>query len=256
MNSDRIANDSELQTIKDSEGLNFPFPEMFFSSNFLTCKHKDSGITVGFNAVDALRGCKIDIDDQGEIDRTTFKVKEHKQWESRTDSNGKHIKTWREDFDWTYTTTYAGTIKEHGKAALKVPAQKDEGIDYDLLKRRDPILWYGSTQLYEDDLFDHGDSSYNVKIRVMSNCFFILGRMWLRVDDTFLRIFDTRVFHVFGTNKIIIEIKRQEASRSDLVRMNSENLLTEVRNCRKAEQVDTKLRVIKNESFVVTVRRD
>jgi len=252
INNGRIANDSELEALKTNDGLDFPLPEMVFFSNYLSCIHQNSGIEVNFNPVDALKGCKIKRNETGEPDRELFKVKMHHKWQNRTDAHGMEIKQWRDDFDWTYTTTYAATIKDTSGACVK-RRTSTKRIDYEMLKRKDPILWFGTTQLYEDDLFDNGDSSYTIKVRVMADCFFILGRMWLRVDDTYLRIFDTRIFHAFGQNDILIETCHQEASKEKLHQIGKDFLLTDHRNCKRPEQVDKKLPSIHAETQLVIV---
>jgi len=104
------------------------------------------------------------------------------------------LKDFNRPFDWTYTSDYKGTVRDWVKVE---PA--DVGIDYEQLKRQDPILFYSSLTLYEDELADNGcaqvykcnflarDRVYTfikmcVRIRVMPTCFFILCRFYLRVD--------------------------------------------------------------------------
>ena len=94
-----------------------------------------------------------------------------------------------------------------------------------MLKRRDPILWYDVVDLYETELDDAGSGLLQCKVRVMPGCLFVLCRWWLRVDDTFVRVFDTRMFHAFGSNSralprpaaVVFEITRKEASWAALV---------------------------------------
>ena len=191
----RIANDNEIEAIKaENPSLDFPFPEMLFARNAVKCKV--NSVEISFNPVDALFGCKIKFDSNKVADRNTFKVKG--EWRERKDPHGNTIKTWREDFDWTYTTNYFGTFVKNGEKLT--PEQTDLKIDYELLRRRDPILFYDAVDLFEDDLFDNGITHLSAKIRVMDSCYFVLMRMWLRVDNVYLRIFDTRVFHEFGKN--------------------------------------------------------
>lgn len=189
----RISNDSEIEAMKsDHPKLDFPLPEMLFARNAVHCKARDTCIS--FSPIDALEGCKIQFDANQVPDRTVFKVKG--EWQERKDPDGNMIKTWREDFDWTYTTNYFGTFKKDGAPVNAV--KTDQKIDYDLLRRRDPILFFDAVDLFEDDLFDNGVSNLSVKIRVMEASFFVLMRLWLRVDKVYLRVYDTRVFHQFG----------------------------------------------------------
>ena len=41
----------------------------------------------------------------------------------------------------------------------------------------------------------------------MSDSWFVLVRYYLRVDNVVVRIFDTRLYHEFGTNYILREFK-------------------------------------------------
>lgn len=59
--------------------------------------------------------------------------------------------------------------------------------------------------LYEDELHDHGGSELNVRVRVMPHAFFVLARLFVRVDAVVFRIFDTRVFHSFGSHEVVRE---------------------------------------------------
>ncbi len=43
------------------------------------------------------------------------------------------------------------------------------------------------------------------RYRVMADCFFVLLRYYLRVDEVLVRIFDTRIFHSFDTNHLLRE---------------------------------------------------
>lgn len=88
-------------------------------------------------------------------------------------------------------------------------------IPLQLLARQDPvldrILFYDDVPLYEDELHDHGGSELNVRVRVMPHAFFVLARLFVRVDSVVFRIFDTRVFHSFGSNEVVRESTGMEA---------------------------------------------
>ena len=68
------------------------------------------------------------------------------------------------------------------------------GIDWELLRRRDPILFTDEVLLYEDELADSGIAMLSARVRVMPACWFVLLRFWMRVDGALLRLRDTRVF--------------------------------------------------------------
>ncbi|KXS20529.1 TIP41-domain-containing protein [Gonapodya prolifera JEL478] len=70
-------------------------------------------------------------------------------------------------------------------------------IDYALLSRRDPILFFDEIPLYEDELSDNGSTALFAKVRVMQHSLLILLRHFLRIDNVLFRITDTRVFITF-----------------------------------------------------------
>jgi hypothetical protein len=138
-------------------------------------------------------------------------------------------------FDWTYTTTYKGTIEkkttgvtEQAAAPASAPAPSSnssvnslvsptsEEIPVSMLQRPDPILWYDTLPLFEDELHDNGISQLVVKVRVMDACMLVLMQFWLRVDDILMRVYDTRWFHQFGTKKAIREQTRRENTFDEL----------------------------------------
>ena len=50
----------------------------------------------------------------------------------------------------------------------------------------------------------------------MGDCFYVLFRYYLRVDEVLVRIFDTRIFHSFDTNYITREFKYSESTYDEL----------------------------------------
>lgn len=125
------------------------------------------------------------------------------------------------------------------------------GIDYDLLRRREPILWFKEVTLFEDELADNGMAVLSVKTvrqtlpplqvarlpsvalpthhrrhpclycsqRVMPSCFFALLRFWVRVDGVLLRVQDTRAFHRWGTQSVVLEHSLREDRVEELVKV-------------------------------------
>jgi len=131
------------------------------------------------------------------------------------------------NFDWTYTTLYKGDVLQSSgaasdaggasAAAASVPSAASDRVQtttseikVDLLTRPDPILWYDSIPLFEDELHDNGVASLTVRVRVMEACFLVLLQFFLRVDGQLLRVYDTRIFHEFGTDHCIREQTRRE----------------------------------------------
>ena len=62
------------------------------------------------------------------------------------------------------------------------------GIDISLLQEKDDILFYDDVILYQDDLEDCGEVKYSVKLRVMPKCWFLLSRVYLRIDNGAIRV--------------------------------------------------------------------
>jgi len=108
-------------------------------------------------------------------------------------------------FDWTYTTNYTGTLGQ-GTTAVDTT----ERIDYERLKRPDPIIFFHQGVLFEDELADHGSAMLSYKIRVMPQCALIRVRLFVRVDEVMVRLYDTRCFVDFLTGKVIREHSRRE----------------------------------------------
>lgn len=86
------------------------------------------------------------------------------------------------------------------------------GIDYSLLQRRDDILLYDEMILYQDDLEDCGDVNFDVKIRVMPTCWFVLGRLFVRVDGTELLLRESRIFHKFQSDVVFLDVTWRQAT--------------------------------------------
>lgn len=121
--------------------------------------------------------------------------------------------------DWTYSTTYKGNVRyisNHidrlkNETSLKLESDKkgemrveptDDQIPLDKLGRDNPILHFGEVFLYEDDLGDQGYTRMQVRFRIMKDCFYVLVRYYLRVDEVLVRIYDTRIYHDFSTDYI------------------------------------------------------
>jgi type 2A phosphatase activator TIP41 len=115
------------------------------------------------------------------------------------------------EFDWTYSTPYAGTVVSGHTAHAST-----EPVDVERLKRRDPILFFDEVILFEDELADNGGSMLSVKLRVMPSCFFALQRLFIRVDDVMFRVFETRLYHEFGKAFVVRETQRRESTYAAL----------------------------------------
>ena len=117
-------------------------------------------------------------------------------------------------YDWTFSSPYAGTIiclghdnncKEStiNNRNMWHPLRRSH-IPFHMLQDNSlPILLYDDVHLYEDDLHDNGDVSLTVKIRVMPTCWYILQRLFVRVDRVCVKCREVRYFCAF--NNVMIE---------------------------------------------------
>lgn len=84
------------------------------------------------------------------------------------------------------------------------------------LGKDNPIRHYGEVLLFEDEFGDKGFAMSNVRFRVMNDCFFVLLRSYIRVDHVLVRILDTRIFHEFGSDKVLRDFSHQESTYEEL----------------------------------------
>ncbi|KAK3822138.1 MAG: TIP41-like family-domain-containing protein [Linnemannia gamsii] len=207
-----ILNSQEIDTA--SADLGIPIPEMIFGNNFLSIEHKPSGFKLEFKALPALA-----MVDQSSTSSDLIKVSYAREWfEKRSMVNQEHITDVVKPYDWTYTTKYNGSNASNNSNKdhpLHFVPTTEESIDIEQLKRPDPILFYDENILFEDELADNGTAVLTTKVRVMPSCLFILLRFFLRVDDVLFRIYDTRIYHRFGTKTVIRECSARESSYLD-----------------------------------------
>lgn len=120
-----------------------------------------------------------------------------------------------------------------GSGAWTIMDQSCSGVDYCLLRSRDqPILFYDEFVLYQvqhdflhcspfsiyllhcspiysistylqDDLEDCGEVTFEAKIRVMPSCWFVLSKLYLRVDGVLIRCRETRLYHNFTDDLVV-----------------------------------------------------
>lgn len=183
-----ISNSVEM----DTDGLQIPYPEMYFGNNYLSIEHKDD-LLITFKALDALNAVEKKLGD--------VQVSMASQWQGK----GNVINP----FDWTYSTNYSGTTSQFIDSDLMIDTQK--------LANREEILFYDHVILYEDELGDNGVAVLSIRLvsiefiqRVMKSSFFVLMRMFCRIDKVLFRSYDTRIYHEFGTNAVIREFLAKE----------------------------------------------
>jgi len=116
-------------------------------------------------------------------------------------------------YDWTFSSPYAGTIilpscKQRATKEKDINNRKQwtpldqSHIPFHLLQdTTQPILLFDDIHLYEDDLHDNGDVSLNIKVRVMPKCWYILQRLYVRVDYVCVKCREVRYFCLFDNVK-------------------------------------------------------
>ncbi|KAI0480879.1 TIP41-like family-domain-containing protein [Xylariaceae sp. FL0804] len=86
----------------------------------------------------------------------------------------------------------------------------DRPIPIELLKRRDPILFFDEVTLYESELDDNGVSALSVKVRVHARRMLLLSRLYMRLDGVLVRVRDTRVYVDFAAHAVTREYTARE----------------------------------------------
>ncbi|KAJ2861869.1 Tap42 interacting protein, partial [Coemansia asiatica] len=190
-----------------SKELGFSVPEMIFGNNYLRiCSLSSANITLEFNALDALK-----LVDTSPESSKAVQVSIAQGWTETSKRNRSDITDVIKPFDWTLSTKYRGSTNLRFQPT-------DQTIDYKKLMVREEIHFYDENVLFEDDLGDNGTSQLSYKVRVMPSGFFILLRFFLRVDGVLFRIYDTRVYHEFGSNCILREFGTREAAFDEVRR--------------------------------------
>jgi type 2A phosphatase activator TIP41 len=180
-----MSNAAQLDAL-DAE-LNMHLPEMTFGANRINLNHRPSGWQYEFSTKEALREVKNGPPEEGD---GAVKVKHADQWlESRyvlDSSILKPLGLTRHDrtnmntdipipetipikpYDWTYTTAYSGHACSESLKEIRFqdadPLNPSHSIPMDELARHDPILFYATTLLFEDELHDNGSSSLLVRL--------------------------------------------------------------------------------------------
>ena len=198
-----------------TERIGIPMPEMIFGDNMVSVAHAPSGWSLAFAAPDAL-------DAVDKTDKHMLKVAYARDWESTREGTTKGIREVVKPYDWSYSSTYTGTLTMPGPdpAALAF-LPTDKHIPIELLKRRDPILFFDEVVLYESELDDNGISLFTAKVRVHEKRMLLLCRLFMRLDNVLVRIRDTRVYVDFETDEVIREHTAKESSYDDVKRVGS-----------------------------------
>ncbi|OWZ18709.1 TIP41-like protein [Phytophthora megakarya] len=167
-----------------------PLPEVVFADSTLQIEHPATGFTIHFDAKEALHTWMQDHKEVSE------------QWEPSS-------------FDFTYSTSYIGTVLQDGRSIKVTPTS--EMLPLDKLQQQVSILFYERVLLFEDDIRDLGEIYVEVRVRVMEFGFLLLCRYYCRIDDKgTLRLQDTRYYHEFGTDFVWRDHELRESTISDI----------------------------------------
>lgn len=203
-----------------SRRLGIPIPEMIFGDNLVAVRHAPSGWAVEFAAEPALDA----VDKTG---ANMLQVAYAGEWSSSREQSSAHdIREVVKPYDWSYSTTYRGseTPALHGPEpgrALQQPGGVAGGkqIPLELLKRRDPILFFDEVVLFESELDDNGVSVFSCKLRVMEQRMLLLCRLYMRLDGVVVRVRDTRVYVDFEKDEVIREYTAKEDNYANVTRV-------------------------------------
>ncbi|PHH90880.1 hypothetical protein CDD83_2385 [Cordyceps sp. RAO-2017] len=200
-----ISKAGAIEAMTDRIGI--PLPEMIFGDNQVEVRHTPSGWSIGFNTPDAL-------DAVDKTDRHMLKVAYARDWESTREGTTRTIKEVVKPYDWSYSTAYRGTVRPPPPGADAVASFRptDKQIPIELLKRRDPMLFFDEVVLYESELDDNGISIYSAKLRVHEKRMLLLCRLFMRLDNVLVRIRDTRLYVDFCTDEVLREYTAKEAT--------------------------------------------
>lgn len=191
----RILSQQEQARMEASLGI-AALPEIGFGANSLRIVHGPSRLALSFSLFDVLQSAASFYKEQeytahvrGSLVIPTaesWKKSPFSRFDPKVDWAWRHNSFGLRLFEGDTPDTACWTVQRDDTAA----------IDWDMLRRTDvPILFYGSFQLFEDDLHDAGIVSCSVKFRVMEDSFFVLLRHVVRVDHVAVSCRDVRVFH-------------------------------------------------------------
>ena len=198
-----------------SQRLGIPVPEMIFGDNLVAVRHAPSGWAIEFAAEPALDA----VDKTG---ANMLQVAYAGEWSSSRERSSAHdIREVVKPYDWSYSTTYRGseTPSMHGADPGRALARSERQIPLELLKRRDPILFFDEVVLFESELDDNGVSVFSCKLRVMEQRMLLLCRLYMRLDGVVVRIRDTRVYVDFEKDEVIREYTAKEDKHENVIRV-------------------------------------
>lgn len=248
-----ISKAGPIEALEKDVGI--PVPEMIFGDNLVSVAHAPTGWRIDFGARDALDA----VDKTGD---NMLQVAYAGAWSASRERTSAGIREVVRPFDWSYSTTYKGTVtvppgattatngagssssngdddhqaggidadadvgtNGNSSKPLKFAPTKDP-IPIELLKRRDPIRFFDDVVLYESELDDNGVSILTVKFRVHDERMLLLCRLYMRLDNVVCRIRDTRIYVDFAAEVVTREYTTKEASFDDVKQVSSSSSLS------------------------------
>ena len=218
-----------------SEGLGIRAPEIVFKESYVRISNEDLAVVYEINTLKALEMIGFEkrnamLYSGGELKENSIsmipgelKAATAHRWQGKTvpkdstfnEEESEQVPAKICDFgsDWTFSTVYKGHFEHSGSLRVDVT---DECIPVERLGINNPILWGGEVIFYEAELDDCGQCKFGIRIRAMGDCFFALLRLYLRVDNVAVRIFDTRIFHGFENRYILREFQAKESTYEEL----------------------------------------
>ncbi|KAG7396163.1 hypothetical protein PHYBOEH_002660 [Phytophthora boehmeriae] len=166
-----------------------PLPEVVFADSALQVDYPACGLSIHFDAREALHTWMQDH--AGATDH----------WKPSS-------------FDFTYSTTYMGTVAHEG-SPVKIDTTSEK-LPLDKLQQQVAILFYDRVILFEDDIRDLGEIYIEVRARAMEFGFLLLCRYYCRIDDKNIKLVDSRYYHEFGDDFVWRDHEIREASIPDL----------------------------------------
>lgn len=182
---------------------------MIFGDNLVSITHVPTNWTLEFNTADAL-------DAVDKTDKNMLRVAYARDWESTRGGTTQGIKEVVKPYDWSYSTTYCGTTRNDTDELNSFRPTTEKQIPIELLKRRDPMLFFDEVVLYESELDDNGISLCSAKLRVHEKRMLLLVRLFMRLDNVLVRLRDTRVYVDFETDEVIREYTAKESKLDDV----------------------------------------
>ena len=113
--------------------------------------------------------------------------------------------------DWTFTSSlYHGTLDSRIVSVNFMHGSIFDEFDKDMLLRHDPIQYSKYIVFYEDELGDHGTSIFTVRLRIMPNCFLLLARSYVKLQDVLIRAIETRIMGKLDHGPLYRDISTKE----------------------------------------------